>query len=330
MKHKKRKKAHSTMALALALVCIFGTVFEGLVFADRKNSPLVPQIWVEGSVLTFNAETGVPFVDTKGRTQVPLRKALEIYGARVDWDQKSQSITVHYKSQRLGLKIGQSLLTLEGQESISMDTAPQLKLGKVYLPIYPVIKALGGYVNWRPDLRAVMVTANEAAWPLVTFKLGSESQAAWRGRLVTLRLNPEAAPLTVANFMALAASGFYEGTLLHRIIPGFVVQGGDPTGTGSGGPGTRIKGEFLANGIQNILPHLTGTLSMARGGDYDSAGSQFFICLGNQPALDGQYAAFGEVIEGMDAILSLSTVATDTKDRPIDPVWIEQVTLPKK
>ncbi len=117
---------------------------------------------------------------------------------------------------------------------------------------------------------------------------------------IILELKPEVAPLTVKNFQDLVAKGFYDGLIFHRIVPGFVLQGGDPQGNGMGGPGYTIKGEFSANGVDNPLLHTKGVLSMARSQDYDSAGSQFFIMLEDAPHLDNAYAAFGEVIEGME------------------------------
>lgn len=125
------------------------------------------------------------------------------------------------------------------------------------------------------------------------------------GKTVTMELYPDQAPISAANFIALIRKGFYDGLTFHRVVPGFVVQGGDPTGTGMGGPGYSIKGEFLANGVPNKLSHTNGVLSWARSQRFDSAGSQFFICMGDQTFLDGQYAAFGKVTEGMDAVLAI-------------------------
>lgn len=122
------------------------------------------------------------------------------------------------------------------------------------------------------------------------------------GGVIALELYPETAPISVDNFVKLARDGFYDGIIFHRVVPGFVIQGGDPTGTGMGGPGYQIKGEFRANGVKNDLKHTRGVLSMARAQDYDSAGSQFFIMVEDAPHLDGQYAAFGRVTNGMDVV----------------------------
>ena len=122
------------------------------------------------------------------------------------------------------------------------------------------------------------------------------------GGVIALELYPETAPISVENFVKLARDGFYDGVIFHRVVPGFVIQGGDPTGTGMGGPGYQIKGEFRANGVKNDLKHTRGVLSMARAQAYDSAGSQFFIMVEAAPHLDGQYAAFGRVTNGMDVV----------------------------
>ena len=122
------------------------------------------------------------------------------------------------------------------------------------------------------------------------------------GGKIELELYPDIAPISTENFIKLASSGFYDGVTFHRVVPGFVIQGGDPTGTGAGGPGYHIKGEFLANGVKNDLKHTRGVLSMARAMAYDSAGSQFFIMVEDAPHLDGQYAAFGKVTSGMEVV----------------------------
>ena len=140
---------------------------------------------------------------------------------------------------------------------------------------------------------------------------------------IKAELYPEIAPITVENFVKLAGSGFYNGLTFHRIIPGFMIQGGDPEGTGMGGPGYSIKGEFSTNGVPNNLIHTRGVLSMARSMMPDSAGSQFFIMHEDAPHLDGQYAAFGKVIEGIEVVDKVAAVKTDYNDKPLEPVVIE-------
>lgn len=136
------------------------------------------------------------------------------------------------------------------------------------------------------------------------------------GKKIRLELDPTAAPLTVANFVKLVREGFYDGLTFHRVIPGFMIQGGDPKGNGTGGAKDRIKGEFRQNGVDNPLRHVRGVISMARAYDPDSASSQFFIMHADAPHLDGSYAAFGHVAEGMDAVDEIAAVPTDYRDCP--------------
>ena len=145
------------------------------------------------------------------------------------------------------------------------------------------------------------------------------------GREMKGELYPEPAPQSVGNFVALANSGFYDGLIFHRVIPGFMIQGGDPRGMGIGGPGYCIKGEFAANGIDNPLKHTYGVLSMARSMMNDSAGSQFFIMTSDSPHLDGQYAAFGKVLEGMETAEEIVKTPRDASDKPLEPQVMESV-----
>ncbi|MBP1587024.1 MAG: peptidylprolyl isomerase [Clostridia bacterium] len=144
---------------------------------------------------------------------------------------------------------------------------------------------------------------------------------------VTLELFPDKAPITVANFVKLAKEGFYDGLIFHRIISGFMIQGGDPTGTGTGGPGYSIKGEFRSNGVPNDISHKRGVISMARSAMPNSAGSQFFIMHRDGEFLDGQYAAFGIVTDGIDVIDKAASVPTNAADRPLCDVVIEKITV---
>ena len=149
------------------------------------------------------------------------------------------------------------------------------------------------------------------------------------GDEIHLELYPDVAPNTVANFVQLAQDGFYDGTIFHRVIPGFMIQGGDPTGTGMGGPGFTIKGEFSANGFANNLSHTRGVISMARAQDYNSAGSQFFIMHADAPSLDGQYAAFGRVTdeESLAVVDAIATTLTDSNDKPLSEWKMKSVTV---
>ena len=145
------------------------------------------------------------------------------------------------------------------------------------------------------------------------------------GGIIDIELNKEAAPITCENFKKLVGQGFYNGLTFHRVIPGFMIQGGDPDGNGTGGPGYEIKGEFSANGFKNDLKHTLGVLSMARTMIPDSAGSQFFIMVADAPHLDGQYAAFGKVIEGMDVVDEIADTETDYSDRPVKEQKMKRV-----
>ena len=156
--------------------------------------------------------------------------------------------------------------------------------------------------------------------PVVTFEMEN-------GDVIKAELYPEIAPNTVNNFISLVKKGFYDGLIFHRVIPGFMIQGGDPKGVGIGGPGYGIKGEFLQNGFKNELKHTRGVLSMARAANPNSAGSQFFIMHEDSPHLDGGYAAFGKVIEGVEAVDHICEVRTDWNDKPRIPQVMKKVTV---
>ena len=147
------------------------------------------------------------------------------------------------------------------------------------------------------------------------------------GSVMKAELYPEVAPNTVNNFISLVKKGFYDGLVFHRVIRGFMIQGGDPQGTGMGGPGYSIKGEFTYNGFSNDLKHTPGVLSMARAMDPNSAGSQFFIMHETSPHLDGQYATFGKVTDGLDVVNKIAEVPTDYSDRPLEPQMIQNMTV---
>lgn len=147
------------------------------------------------------------------------------------------------------------------------------------------------------------------------------------GDVMKAELYPEIAPNTVNNFISLVQKGFYDGLIFHRVISGFMIHGGDPQGTGMGGPGYSIKGEFAMNGVRNDLKHTRGVLSMARSMMPNSAGSQFFIMHANAPHLDGQYAAFGKVVEGLDVVDKIASVRTGWQDKPVEEQKIQSMTV---
>lgn len=156
--------------------------------------------------------------------------------------------------------------------------------------------------------------------PVITITMDS-------GDVIKAELYPRTAPNTVNNFISLVSKGFYDGLIFHRVISGFMIQGGDPLGNGTGGPGYSIRGEFTDNGFRNNLRHTAGVLSMARAMDPDSAGSQFFIMHKDAPYLDGQYAAFGKVTEGMEVVDKIAGCDTDYNDRPLDDQVIRSITV---
>lgn len=147
------------------------------------------------------------------------------------------------------------------------------------------------------------------------------------GKKIKIELYPDIAPITCENFEKLVKDGFYNGLTFHRVIAGFMIQGGCPLGNGTGGPGWNIKGEFSSNGVKNDLKHTRGVISMARSMMPDSAGSQFFIMHEDAPHLDGQYAAFGKVVEGMDVVDEIADVATNYNDMPVEPQVMKKVTI---
>ena len=156
--------------------------------------------------------------------------------------------------------------------------------------------------------------------PIITIEMEN-------GGVIKAELYPEIAPITVENFVTLTKQGFYDGLIFHRVIEGFMIQGGDPTGTGMGGPGHTIKGEFRKNGVVNNIKHERGVLSMARSMMPNSAGSQFFIMHRSAPHLDGSYAAFGRVIEGIEVVDEIATTQTGAQDRPVNEQKMKKVTV---
>ncbi|NLL49527.1 MAG: peptidylprolyl isomerase [Firmicutes bacterium] len=189
-------------------------------------------------------------------------------------------------------------------------------LNTVSSVIVVVVTAVLAFVLTSPVQAGEVETKN----PLVTVDLGELGT-------IKIELYPEIAPNTVNNFISLVQQGYYDGVIFHRVIPGFMIQGGDPTGTGSGGPGYSIKGEFSQNGFPNSLKHGRGVISMARTSIPDSAGSQFFIMVADAPHLDGAYAAFGQVIEGMEVADQIVAVQRNRMDRPLEDQVMQKMTV---
>ena len=197
-----------------------------------------------------------------------------------------------------------------------------LKLLFIFSALLLVLAGCGQDEGQNDELEfgGIGIPNEETSHPVATIELDN-------GKKIVLELYPEVAPNTVNNFISLANSGFYDGTIFHRVIPNFMIQGGDPEGTGSGGPGYSIKGEFTSNGVKNHLLHTRGVISMARGNDLDSAGSQFFIVQAHSKHLDNIYAGFGKVTEGMDVVDEIANLETGKKDRPVNPPVMTKVTV---
>ncbi len=186
-----------------------------------------------------------------------------------------------------------------------------------------IVSALGIFTGCSKD-EAEVTTTSSAGETGETIMVQIEMD---NGGIIKLELYPDVAPITVANFVKLAKDGFYDGLIFHRVIKDFMIQGGDPTGTGMGGSDENIKGEFAKNGVKNDLSHKRGVISMARSQKMDSASSQFFICHADSTYLDGQYAAFGMVIEGMDVVDEIASVKTNYNDKPLTDVVMKSVTV---
>ena len=184
------------------------------------------------------------------------------------------------------------------------------------------LKAQGGEGGGAADETAAPGTGGEGGGENGSVMIEIEME---NGGLIKLELYPDVAPITVENFVSLAKEGFYDGLIFHRVINGFMIQGGDPDGNGTGGSGKNIKGEFARNGVENNISHVRGVISMARAKPMDSASSQFFIVQSDSTYLDGSYAAFGRVTEGMDVVDEIASVPTDRYDRPLEDVVIKTI-----
>lgn len=272
---------------------------------------------IEDKAVAFTQATGYPFVDANNRTLVPFRAAMEAFGAKVSWAATTQTATAVKGDITVVVTIGQASIVKNGH-TIANDTKAVVKDGRTYLPIRAVLKAFDAYVNWNGFQQRVEVTSNPNKWPILELEMTT-------GEKMTLMLYPETAPATVANFLDLVSKGFYDGLTFHRVIEDFMIQGGDPLGNGTGSSSAKIIGEFTANGINNPIKHTEGVLSMARSSAPNSASCQFFIMHKPYPSLDGNYAAFGKVIEGLDVVNKLATVETGINDKPVKTLQIKSI-----
>lgn len=275
------------------------------------------QITLDGKVLT--SPTGP--IQEKGTTLVPLRVISENLGAKVDYNKVTSEITLTKNNTHILLTIGKATVKVNGVVS-ELQTSPKVVNNTTMVPLRFISENLDCQVEWISQKSLVVITTggtNNKSLPIATLKIKGYGT-------VSLELYPQLAPNTVNNFITLANSGFYDGLTFHRVIENFMIQGGDPNGNGTGGPGYSIAGEFTANGFNaNTLSHTKGVISMARAFNPDSAGSQFFIMSADGTYLDGQYAAFGKVVSGLDIIEKIQLVDTNSQDQPLKAVTIESI-----
>lgn len=254
------------------------------------------------------------------RTLVPMRKIFEEIGAQVQWD--DGTVNASYNDTEITLTVGDKTAVIKKADdiqNITLDTEPMLINDRTLVPLRFVGESLGLNVAWDENEQTVYLCKYEK--PAAIMDVGGY------GRMV-IELYPEYAPKTVANFIKLAKSGFYNGLTYHRVIKDFMIQGGDPMGTGFGGSSETIEGEFAANGFtQNTLAHKRGVISMARSMQYNSASSQFFIMHQDNAYLDGEYAAFGKVKSGIGVVDKIANVKTDANDKPLESVVISSIVI---
>ena len=194
---------------------------------------------------------------------------------------------------------------------------------KIISVLFTVVLLCGIFSSCKSDAEKQASKNEEKSHPVATIAVKDYG-------VIVVELYQDIAPNTVANFISLANKGFYNGLTFHRVINGFMIQGGDPDGNGTGGPGYSIKGEFTANGFENNLSHVPGVISMARSTSYDSAGSQFFICTADCTGLDGQYASFGKVTSGLDVAYEIAKQGSNSNSTPDEPIVIERIVVDTK
>lgn len=194
---------------------------------------------------------------------------------------------------------------------------------KIISVLFTVVLLCGIFSSCKSDAEKQASKNEEKSHPVATIAVKDYG-------VIVVELYQDIAPNTVANFISLAKGGFYNGLTFHRVINGFMIQGGDPDGNGTGGPGYSIKGEFTANGFENNLSHVPGVISMARATPYDSAGSQFFICTADCTGLDGQYASFGKVTSGLDVAYEIAKQGSNSNSTPDEPIVIERIVVDTK
>ncbi len=260
-------------------------------------------------------------IQENGTTLVPLRIISENLNAFVGYDASTQTASILKGSTAIHLTIGSKKVSVNNNVH-ELPVAPRLINNTTMVPIRFISEYLGCKVDWDSLTQTVILVSpvTTQKLPLATIKLKDVGT-------IQAELYPEYAPNTVNNFIFLANNHFYDGLTFHRVVKDFMIQGGSPSGDGLGGPNYSILGEFSTNGYQNPLRHTPGVLSMARKTEPNTAGSQFFIMTGEDSSLDGSYAAFGKVINGLNKVLELGNTPTDEKEVPLTPIVIESITV---
>lgn len=275
-------------------------------------------------------ESPVAPIMENGTTLVPLRLISENLAATVSYNQEAKTISITSTDTSMLLTLGSTEVKVNG-DIVSLAMAPRSINGTTMVPLRFISENLNCKVNWDAENQLITITSLNTDQPTTSSTLPTATIVVKDYGTITLELYPDIAPTTVNNFIFLANSQFYDGLTFHRIIDDFMIQGGDPLGNGTGGPGYTIIGEFSGNGFTtNTLSHTKGVISMARSAHPDSAGSQFFITSADATYLDGQYAAFGKVLTGLDLVDKLSEVATNANDAPLNPVVIESIRVDTK
>lgn len=310
------KKISIHLLYKICFIAVFTALSTATCFASTIR------ISLNGSIL----KTNVAPIQTSGTALVPIRVISENLGASVKYDPNRKLISITTANTSIELVIDQRTAKVNGR-NVSLNVAPQIVNNTTMVPIRFISENLNCTVNW--DARKQLVTIVSKTIPTGNTQVKELPTATLKVKdygTITIELYPNLAPNTVNNFITLANSGFYDNLTFHRVIKDFMIQGGDPLGDGSGGPNYSIAGEFAANGFTtNTLSHTKGILSMARAYNPDSAGSQFFITSADATYLDGQYAAFGKVTNGMDVVEAISNVSTDLSDAPLKIITIESI-----
>lgn len=278
-----------------------------------------------------NLSCSIPPLQENGTTLVPLRVISENLGAQVGYDNALKKITISSPDTLIELHLNSIKAQVNGK-SISLTAPPKSINNTTMVPLRFISENLNCSVKWDAANNTIHITSSQETTSSTSEKTLPVATIVVKdyGKMI-LELYPNFAPNTVNNFIYLANEGFYDGLTFHRIIDHFMIQGGDPTATGAGGPGYSIPGEFLNNGYaSNTLSHTKGIISMARSLDPNSAGSQFFITSADASYLDGEYAAFGKVIDGLSILDSLSKVPTNSNDMPLNTVIIESIRVDTK